>query len=139
MSEGRHLSGWQMCGGSAPDGIKGHDLQYWSPPLKFNPENNEIYPVENALRWDITWSANSMLAGQPKAIAAGNYVITPQFTQTTRKRETIWPGFLPRVLKQPRQWSARCRAGQTRLRTNALPEDCHNRHFGGGLRGGRPV
>ncbi len=82
MSDGPAFIWMADVWGSAPDGIKGHDLQYWSPPLKFNPENNEIYPVENALRWDITWSANSMLAGQPKAIAAGNYVITPQFTQT---------------------------------------------------------
>ena len=43
---------WQ----SAPDGIKGHDLQFWSAPLKFNPDNGIILPVENLSRWDITWS-----------------------------------------------------------------------------------
>ena len=43
---------WQ----SAPDGVKGHDLQYWSPPLKFDPDDGTILPIENAAHWDITWS-----------------------------------------------------------------------------------
>ena len=43
---------WQ----SAPDGVKGHDLQFWSAPLKFNPDNGTILPVENVPRWRITWS-----------------------------------------------------------------------------------
>jgi hypothetical protein len=33
--------------GSAPDGVKGHDIQYWSPPLKFNATNSSIDPIEN--------------------------------------------------------------------------------------------
>jgi hypothetical protein len=41
---------------SAPDGVKGHDLQFWSAPLKFNPYNETILPVENITQWDITWS-----------------------------------------------------------------------------------
>lgn len=43
---------WQ----SASDGVKGHDLQFWSSPLKFNPYDDTILPVENLTRWDITWS-----------------------------------------------------------------------------------
>lgn len=43
---------WQ----SASDHVKGHDLQFWSPPLKFSPENGFILPFENSARWDITWS-----------------------------------------------------------------------------------
>jgi hypothetical protein len=43
---------WQ----SAPDGIKGHDLQFWSSPLKFNSYDDTILPMENLPRWDITWS-----------------------------------------------------------------------------------
>jgi Glycosyl hydrolases family 43 len=36
--------------GSRPDGIKGHDLQYWSAPLKFAPDGN-ILPLENLQSW----------------------------------------------------------------------------------------
>ena len=43
---------WQ----SAPDGVKGHDLQFWSPPLKFNPHDDTILPVEPLPHWVITWS-----------------------------------------------------------------------------------
>ena len=57
---------------SAPDEVKGHDFQFWSPPLKFNPDDNAILPVENVLRWDLTWSANPM--GHPTAIAVGNFL-----------------------------------------------------------------
>jgi beta-xylosidase len=41
--------------GSCPDGIKGHDFQFWSAPLKFNPDG-DILPIENIGRWDITWA-----------------------------------------------------------------------------------
>ena len=43
---------WQ----STPDGIRGHDFQFWSAPLKFNPYDDTILPVEKVARWDITWS-----------------------------------------------------------------------------------
>ncbi len=36
--------------GSAPDNVKGHDMQYWSPPLEFY-ENGLIRP----LRWQGEW------------------------------------------------------------------------------------
>jgi hypothetical protein len=62
---------------SARDGVKGHDLQYWSPPLKFGPDNNGILPVENVERWDITWSTNSI--GHPMVIAVGNFLAAPIF------------------------------------------------------------
>lgn len=67
--------------GSARDGVKGHDLQYWSPPLKFNPDNNGILPVENVLQWDITWSASPIWFSYPKVIAVGNFLAAPKFTQ----------------------------------------------------------
>jgi hypothetical protein len=65
--------------GSARDGVKGHDLQYWSPPLKFDPDNNGVMPVENVERWDITWSTNSI--GHPMVIAVGNFLAAPKFIQ----------------------------------------------------------
>jgi hypothetical protein len=36
--------------GSRPDGIKGHDFQFWSAPLKFSSDGN-ILPIENLPRW----------------------------------------------------------------------------------------
>ena len=36
--------------GSAPDDVKGHDVQYWSSPLEFYP-NGLIRP----LRWEGAW------------------------------------------------------------------------------------
>ncbi len=44
--------GWR----SAPDGIKGHDFQFWSPPLKFNPDDNSILPIQSVANWSLTWS-----------------------------------------------------------------------------------
>ncbi len=38
--------------GSAPDGVKGHDFQYWSAPLKFSPDG-DILPLEYIERWYI--------------------------------------------------------------------------------------
>jgi hypothetical protein len=40
---------WQ----STPDGIKGHDFQYWSPPLKFQPDG-DLLPIENAGQWHVS-------------------------------------------------------------------------------------
>jgi Glycosyl hydrolases family 43 len=37
--------------GSRPDGIKGHDFQYWSSPLQFDDKGN-IFP----LRWENEWT-----------------------------------------------------------------------------------
>jgi len=42
---------WESC----PDGVKGHDFQFWSAPLKFSPDG-DILPIENIGRWDITWA-----------------------------------------------------------------------------------
>jgi beta-xylosidase len=42
---------WESC----PDGIKGHDFQFWSAPLKFSPDG-DILPIQNIGRWDITWA-----------------------------------------------------------------------------------
>ncbi len=41
---------------SAPDGVKGHDFQYWSPPLSFNSYTHGILPVKNSERWSIKLS-----------------------------------------------------------------------------------
>jgi len=40
---------WQ----SAPDGVKGHDLQFWTP-LQFSSSDQAILPVENTAQWSIT-------------------------------------------------------------------------------------
>jgi beta-xylosidase len=40
--------GWD----SAPDHIRGHNLQYWSPPLKFGT-NGDILPLELAPTWQL--------------------------------------------------------------------------------------
>ena len=36
--------------GSRPDGVKGHDFQFWSAPLKFSA-NGAILPLENLPEW----------------------------------------------------------------------------------------
>jgi hypothetical protein len=40
--------------GSAPDGLKAHDLQYWSP-LQF-AEDGQILPLKQVLKWNITFT-----------------------------------------------------------------------------------
>jgi Glycosyl hydrolases family 43 len=40
--------------GSAPDGIKGHDFQYWSP-LDF-ADDGQILPIKEVVKWKITFS-----------------------------------------------------------------------------------
>jgi len=39
--------------GSRPDGVKGHDLQYWSAPLEFLPDGS-IAPLEKLPHWTAT-------------------------------------------------------------------------------------
>lgn len=36
--------------GSRPDGVKGHDLQFWGSPLRFNLDGM-IEPIENSPKW----------------------------------------------------------------------------------------
>ncbi len=38
--------------GSRPDGVKGHDFQFWSAPLRFDAEGN-IAPIENVPEWQL--------------------------------------------------------------------------------------
>jgi len=38
--------------GSCPDGVKGHDFQFWSAPLKFDT-NGDILPIKNIAHWYI--------------------------------------------------------------------------------------
>ncbi len=44
--------GWR----SAKDGLRGHDFQYWSAPLKFNPDGS-VEPLKFSPSWTITWIA----------------------------------------------------------------------------------
>ena len=44
--------------GSRPDGVKGHDFQFWSAPLRFGADDN-ILPIENVP----TWQANVEAGG----------------------------------------------------------------------------
>jgi hypothetical protein len=37
---------------STPDGIKGHNFQYWSPPLEFSTDG-DILPLEFAAKWQL--------------------------------------------------------------------------------------
>lgn len=39
--------------GSRPDGVKGHDFQFWSAPLRFDSEGN-ILPIENTPQWSLS-------------------------------------------------------------------------------------
>ena len=41
---------------SSPDGIKGHDFQFWSAPLKFTPDG-DILPINGVARWGIEWKS----------------------------------------------------------------------------------
>jgi len=43
--------------GSAPDGVKAHDLQYWSAPLSFTADGR-ILPMKFVADWQITWAFN---------------------------------------------------------------------------------
>lgn len=43
---------------SRPDGIKGHDLQYWGPPLRFNPDGS-IEPLSKTASWSVSVQAGS--------------------------------------------------------------------------------
>ena len=51
--------------GSRPDGIKGHDFQFWSAPLKFTLDG-DILPIENLPQW----SANVLLGDERSARAS---------------------------------------------------------------------
>jgi len=54
--------------GSRPDGIKGHDFQFWSKPLKFDSDGG-IQPIQ----FDSQWQAR-ILAGNQQPPPATNYV-----------------------------------------------------------------
>lgn len=46
------------CWGSRPDGVKGHDFQYWSAPLTFAPDGG-IQPLEFSPEWQATIAVSS--------------------------------------------------------------------------------
>ena len=54
--------------GSRPDGVKGHDFQFWSAPLCFDREGN-IAPIENVPEWRL-----SVRAGTERPRAKTPYV-----------------------------------------------------------------
>jgi hypothetical protein len=39
---------------SSPDGIKGHDFQFWSAPLEFGPDG-DILPIKPVRQWSVIW------------------------------------------------------------------------------------
>ncbi|MDR3774686.1 MAG: family 43 glycosylhydrolase [Terracidiphilus sp.] len=53
---------------SRPDGTKGHDLQYWGPPLRFAPDGS-ILPLEKTRNWTV-----QAALGQPRTERSGRYV-----------------------------------------------------------------
>jgi hypothetical protein len=53
--------------GSRPDGIKGHDIQYWSAPMQFAADGS-ILPLENLPTWQAT-----MQIGEERAPAKSPY------------------------------------------------------------------
>ena len=55
--------------GSRPDGIKGHDLQYWASPLRFLPDGS-IAP----LQVDLTWSGYFLRGKDRPPIANPNFL-----------------------------------------------------------------
>jgi len=59
VTEGQDLFIWMADRWqSTPDGLKGHDFQYWSTPLQFDPNDDTILPIKEVLRWHITWGWN---------------------------------------------------------------------------------
>jgi len=48
--------------GSRADGIKGHDLQFWSAPLRFGPDGS-IAPIENDVTWSLEVRRGKLLGG----------------------------------------------------------------------------
>jgi hypothetical protein len=53
---------------STTDGVKGHDLQYWSAPLKFNADGT-IAPLERTDQWTATVRAGRSLGKRGKPYA----------------------------------------------------------------------
>jgi hypothetical protein len=53
---------------SRPDGVKGHDLQYWCPPLHFAPDGS-IVPLEKTRSWTV-----DVALGQPRTERSARYV-----------------------------------------------------------------
>jgi hypothetical protein len=45
---------WQSC----PDGVKGHDFQFWSMPLEFGT-NGDMRPLKDVRTWHIMWGAET--------------------------------------------------------------------------------
>jgi len=53
---------------SRPDGIKGHDLQYWGPPLRFAADGS-ILPLEKTRGWTV-----QVAFGEPSASTSARYI-----------------------------------------------------------------
>ncbi len=52
---------------SRPDGVKGHDLQYWGPPLRFAADGS-ILPLENTPAWTV-----DAALGVPRTAGSARY------------------------------------------------------------------
>jgi hypothetical protein len=50
--------------GSRPDGIKGHDFQYWSSPLEFGADG-EILPIRNVKQWSVSIEVGKDIVSNP--------------------------------------------------------------------------
>ena len=55
--------------GSRPDGVKGHDFQFWSEPLRFDSEGN-IAPIADVSEW----SLKVRVASEPSMHSAKPYI-----------------------------------------------------------------
>lgn len=51
--------------GSRPDGVKGHDFQFWSAPLRFDKQGN-ILPITNVAEWTLKIRVSSVSANHRK-------------------------------------------------------------------------
>ena len=51
-AEGDHLIWMGDCWNSTPDGIKGHDIQFWSAPIEFD-DNDDLLPLIRRDAWSL--------------------------------------------------------------------------------------
>ncbi len=56
--------------GSTPDGVKGHDFQYWSSPLQFDADGN-IAPLSWTDQWNLEISAGGSTAAATSSSRGG--------------------------------------------------------------------
>jgi len=69
---------------SRKDGIKGHDLQYWSPPLHFS-EDGSIRPIENVPSW-----STELVLGDTRSIRHKPYVWPQKIDPNPLRRDACY-------------------------------------------------